>query len=321
VFANPVGEGADPWVVRENGQYYLSASDGGAIWIYRSATLTSPKQNGVKVWAAPDTGWNRMNVWAPELHHIGARWYVYYAAGRSGPPYIAQRAGVLESVSDDPQGPYVDRGQLYTGDSIATRTGNRWAIDLTVHEIGGSLYAVWSGWDHDAITDKTPQSLFVARMASPTQIATNRVKLTAPTAPWERGTQLDLQEGPEFLTHGGRTFVVYSARESWLPAYELGMLSLKPGADPLDPTSYEKSAGPVFSRTETTYGPGHASFTKSPDGTEDWIVYHVKRSTKPGWERRIQMQPFHWNPDGTPSFGAPVAAGVRMPQPSGSCAS
>jgi len=318
-FTNPLGEGADPWVVRENGQYYLVESRGREIWVHRSPSLTTLEQNGVRIWAAPDTGWNRSNVWAPELHHIGAHWYVYYAAGRAGPPYTSQRAGVLESVGDDPQGAYVDRGQLYTGDSIATRTGNRWAIDLTVQEIGGQLYAMWSGWARDTTSDKTPQALYAARMSGPTEIATNRVRITAPTASWERGPKLDLEEGPEFLTHAGRTFVVYSTRESWLPDYRLGMLTLRPGADPLDPGSYEKSAGPVFTRTAKTLGPGHASFTTSPDSTESWIVYHVKRSTKPGWERVIQAQRFTWNADGTPEFGKPVAAGERLARPAGEC--
>ena len=39
------------------------------------------------IWTAPkDNGtikpWNTSHVWAPELHFIDGRWYVYYAAGR-----------------------------------------------------------------------------------------------------------------------------------------------------------------------------------------------------------------------------------------------
>ena len=51
------------------------------------------------------------------------------------------------------------------------------------------------------------------------------------------------------------------------------MLTLKPGADPLDPASYEKSAGPVFTRTASTLGPGHASFTNRdpPSGVSSTI--------------------------------------------------
>ena len=213
-FTNPVLAGADPWIVRHGDTYYLAQSHDRGIWIYRSDTLTRPDRHGVKVWSAPDTGWNRSNVWAPELHYLDGHWYIYYAAGRSGPPYLHQRAGVLESVSDDPQGRYVDRGMLYTGDSVATRAHPYWAIDLTVGRIGGRLYAIWSGWSGDATTDRTPQHLYAARMTNPYTIATNRVRIASPTAPWERGTELDLEEGPELLAHAGRVFVIYSSRES-----------------------------------------------------------------------------------------------------------
>lgn len=318
-FANPVAVGADPWVVRRGDTYYLIQSRGRAIWVYRSTDLTRPAQNGVRVWTAPDTGWNRSNVWAPELHFLDGRWYVYYAAGRSGPPFVSQRAGVLESVGDDPQGAYVDRGMLYTGDSVATRAHPYWAIDLTVGRVHGRLYAFWSGWTGDAATDRTPQHLYAARMTNPYTIATNRARISSPDAPWERGTALDLQEGPELLAHGGATFLVYSTRESWLPAYRLGLLRLRDTlADPLDAASWVKS-GPVFAGTDQVFGVGHASFTTSVDGREDWIAYHAKVATTPGWNRDVRLQRFGWKPDGTPDFGTPVAAGQPIAAPSGSC--
>jgi GH43 family beta-xylosidase len=318
-FTNPVMPGADPWIVRRGDTYYLIQSAGRAITVYRSTDLTKPAQNGVRIWTAPDTGWNRSNVWAPELHFVDGRWYVYYAAGRAGPPFTSQRAGVLESAGDDPQGPYVDRGMLYTGDSVATRAHPYWAIDLTVGRVNGQLYAFWSGWTGDAPTDKTPQHLYAARMTNPYTIATNRVRLSSPDAPWERGTELDLQEGPELLQHAGRTFLVYSTRESWLRAYRLGMLTLRDAtADPLDPASWTKS-GPVFAGTDSVFGVGHASFTTSPDGRESWIAYHAKVATTPGWNRVVRLQRFGWKADGAPDFGVPVPNGVALAQPSGSC--
>ncbi|HEV2124127.1 MAG TPA: family 43 glycosylhydrolase, partial [Chloroflexota bacterium] len=81
-FANPVAEGQDPWVVRRDGWYYLVESSEGAIYVYRSAKLTEIKKNGVRVWQAPEDGWNQAHIWAPELHFMDGRWYIYYAAGR-----------------------------------------------------------------------------------------------------------------------------------------------------------------------------------------------------------------------------------------------
>jgi GH43 family beta-xylosidase len=315
-FTNPIGPGQDPWIVRHDGAYHLIESRDGGIWIYRSEKLTDPKRDGVRVWQAPDTGWNRATLWAPELQQVGDRWYIYYAAGRSGPPFIHQRSGVLESTGADPRGTYVDRGMLYTGDDIAGGAEPKWAIDLSIGRIGGQLYAVWSGWEENRDTDRTPQHLYIARMSNPWTISGDRVRISSPVESWERGTELDLNEGPQFLYHGSDIFIVYSTRESWLPDYRLGQLRLAPGGDPMDPASWTKS-GPVFTRTDEVFGPGHNGFTKSPDGSEDWLVYHAKTSTRPGWERVIRMQPFGWKADGSPDFGRPAPSGVPLPLPSG----
>jgi GH43 family beta-xylosidase len=324
-FSNPLGTGADPWVVRQDGKYWSVESRGGGIWVYRSDTLTAWKRNGLRVWQPSGSGWNQVDIWAPELHFIDGKWYIYYAAGRPGPDgpdaaFTDQRSGVLESTGTDPQGSWVDRGMLYTGDSIATGSGARWAIDVNVARIGGELYAVWSGWEDDAPTHRTPQHLYIARMSNPWTIATNRVRISSPTEPWEDTPELDLQEGPEFLVRGGDVFIVYSTGESWMPTYKLGLLRLAPGGDLLDPASWTKS-GPVFTGAPAlgVYGVGHASFTKSPDGTEDWIVYHAKSQSTAGWnDRVVRMQPFGWNADGTPDFGTPVPSG-QLDVPSGQC--
>jgi GH43 family beta-xylosidase len=79
-------------------------------------------------------------------------------------------------------------------------------------------------------------------------------------------------------------------------------------------------ADPVFTRTAEVFGPGHASFVKSRDDQEDWIVYHSAKHSGAGWNRRVNMQRFSWNPDGSPDFGTPIAAGVPMAEPSGDSA-
>lgn len=321
-FTNPVAPGADPWIIRSAGRYHLVQSQRGAIWVYTSDSLTAPRRDSVRVWSAPASGWNEANVWAPELHLLNGRWYIYYTAGRRGPadsPFIHQRSGVLESSGADPRGPYADRGMLYTGDDITTGTGDTWAIDLTVHAIAGQLYAVWSGWERNTTVARTPQHLYIARMSNPWTIGGNRVKLSSPDEAWERGTELDLQEAPQFLAHDDQMFVIYSTRESWLKEYRLGELRLRArDADPMLSASWIKR-GPVFAGTPTVFGVGHPSFTTSPDGSEPWIVYHSKVSAAPGWDRHIRMQSFGWNADGSPRFGEPASSGQRLAVPSGQC--
>jgi GH43 family beta-xylosidase len=156
-------------------------------------------------------------------------------------------------------------------------------------------------------------------MSGPTTISTSRVKLASPDQSWERGPELPLEEGPEFLERGGKIFIIYSTNDSWLPSYQLGQLRMtSPTADPLNPGSYVK-VGPVFSGTTDVYGVGHASFTVSPDGTEDWIVYHSKKDPAPGWNRAIRAQKFTWATDGSPVFGVPVPTGEAVAMPAGQC--
>ena len=130
---------------------------------------------------------------------------------------------------------------LYTGDSVGTRTGEQLVDRLTVGRIAGRDYAVWSGWAQRAATDKTPQQLYIAPMENPWTIAANRVLLSAPGRGLGARPELDLQEGPELLRHGGDVFVIYSTRDSWLKEYALGQLRLRDtSANPLDPRSWTK---------------------------------------------------------------------------------
>ena len=315
-FLNPLYKGADPWVVRHGGWYYLcQAGPGGRLEVWRSRTLTERGERRV-VWTPPRTGWNRAQVWAPELHYLRGRWYIYYAAsdGRNA----NHRMGVLEAVSDDPQGAYVDRGMLYTGDHPADRRLNRWAIDGTVLDLRGQLYFIWSGWpDHRDV-----QHLYISRMFDPCSIETSRQVLCANDChPWERvgerHHERGLHEGPQLLRRNGKVFLIYSCSGSWQPTYKLGMLTMDELADPMNPASWRKLNRPVFDSTREVFGVGHCCFTTSPDGTEDWILYHSKRYRWDCWDRVVRAQRFTWDAAGYPDFGSPDASRFPMAMPSG----
>ena len=89
-------------------------------------------------------------------------------------------------------------------------------------------------------------------------------------------------------------------------------------ADPMNPASWLKS-GPVFVGSASVFGVGHASFTRSPDSTEDWIVYHSKTSATSGWDRTVRTQKFTWSASGAPLFGNAIREGVSLSRPAGEC--
>jgi Glycosyl hydrolases family 43 len=143
------------------------------------------------------------------------------------------------------------------------------------------------------------------------------VEISRPTEAWEQIGTPQVNEGPEVLVHGGKAHIVYSASGSWTDDYALGMLTADLNGDLLDPKAWHKHPEPVFAKNGDVFGPGHASFTKSPDGKQDWIVYHAAKFSGGGWDRNVRIQPFGWNEDGTPSFGAPISTSEAVAMPAG----
>lgn len=307
-FTNPVmPDGADPWVIRENDRYYYCYSRDGSIFISRSDNLhTLSEENGVAVWTPVDGTEFSQELWAPELHHLDSAWYIYVAAD-DGDNHN-HRMIVLKRDDPDPLGTFEFTGKI-------TDSSDKWAIDGTVYrDTAGELYFIWSGWEGNV---NVAQNIYIARMSDPMTISGARTLISKPERDWEKTGNPLINEGPEVLEKSGNLFIVYSASGSWTDHYCLGMLEFK-GGDLTDAGNWEKHEEPVFKGTENVISPGHASFTESPDGSEDWIVYHAAKYKGAAWDRNIRMQKFTWTVEGRPYFGMPVDAGLAIPVPSGS---
>ncbi|UYZ59737.1 glycoside hydrolase family 43 protein [Hymenobacter latericus] len=290
-----VPDGEDPWVIsHENHLYYCTVDRlKQKILISRFSKLQDmATAELVQVWpgnhgAVPEY----REIWAPELQRINGRWYIYFALynARNG----EERLYALESLTDDALGAYAFRGKL----EVPT---DRWAIDGTVLQLEGEMYFLWSGWEGFS---NTSQNIYIARMRNPYTIASDRVCISRPEHDWEKQGYPHVNEGPQVLQHAGRTFIIYSASGSWTDDYCLGQLTYL-GGYPLEPASWRKEPQPVFSKTDTIFGPGHASFVVV-DG-QHHIIYHAARSSQAGWARQIRAKPFGWHPDGSPNFGRPL---------------
>jgi GH43 family beta-xylosidase len=309
MFANPiVSRGADPWVIRWNSNYYFCQSEPyhpNSVWVNAAVNLEDiGKDNWKCVWrSTPGTPYSK-EVWAPELHFIQDKWYIYAAADDGD--NFHHHMYVLEGTSIDPTQPFRLKAKIAAPE-------DRWAIDGTVLEMpDGKLYFIWSGWEG---TDNVAQNLYIAPMSNPWTIDGPRVCISRPGHLWER-QGLPINEGPEVLWHGNRLFVIYSASGMWTDDYCLGELAWN-GGDVLDSKSWVKNPEPVFSSSESVFGPGHCSFVLSPDGKENWIVYHAHVHRGSGAMRDVRIQRFAWKADGSPDFGTPVSAGTPLPRPSG----
>lgn len=323
-FTNPLlPNGADPWSIYHEGFYYYMHTTGRNLTIWKTRSLADLKNAEKKiVWKPPAKSPYSKDIWAPELHFIDGKWYIYFAAdaGRNQ----SHRLWVLENSSPDPlRGKWTMKGKL--ADST-----DKWAIDGSVFEHRNQLYLVWSGWEGDV---NGRQDIYIARMKNPWTIDSRRVRLSTPQYAWETvGDILDwrtsdnpphvaVNEGPQILKHKDKLFLIYSASGCWTESYTLGMLTARSDSDLLDPASWKKDPRPVFrpSPEGKAYAPGHNSFFKSPDGKEDWILYHANPQPNQGcgrW-RSPRAQRFTWNADGTPDFGSPVPLGAPIQRPAG----
>ena len=315
-FANPLlSSGPDPWIFKKDNNYYYTHTLGNRIALWKTTKVSELRNvTPQTVWSAPASGANSKNVWAPEIHFIDNKWYIYYTAG-SSTDHATQRTFVLENTSSDPlSGTWTEKGK------IADPAADVFAIDGTVFNHNGNNYFLWSG---QASASDNTQRIYIARMTNPWTLATSRVLLSSPQYPWEMvGSPPAVNEGPQILKNAaGKVFLIYSASGCWTDDYALGMLTLNDGGDPLNPTHWTKSATPVFTKkpSSAAYGPGHNSFFKSADGTEDWILYHANAGPGQGCGdlRSPRMQKFTWSSSGAPIFGEPVSTGVQIQKPSG----
>lgn len=310
-FTNPLVTGSDPWVVQRDTTYYYTHTLGNRIALWRTNRMSAlANASRDEVYFPVGQGTHSANIWAPELHLLDDKWYVYYTAGAG--PDSTQRIWVFENESSDPfQGQWVDKGKFVTGDT------DMWSIDATIMEYNGDRYALWSGRP-DLL--KQQQNIYISRMADPYSSVGEPVLLSLPEFEWEKNG--DVNEAPQIVKGPkGEVVLFYSASGCWTDEYCIGMLSLSEGGNPLSPDDWIKSDKPVFVKKPSSmaYGPGHNAFFKSRNNEEYWMIYHANSNTGEGCGemRNVRMQRFTWTDDGVPQLGEPVAPGSALEVPGG----
>ncbi|RII20424.1 Extracellular exo-alpha-(1-_5)-L-arabinofuranosidase precursor [Streptomyces sp. YIM 130001] len=301
-FRNPLNSGPDPFMAYANGAYHLATTQGDSIKMWRSKSMsTLLETDPITVWTDDDASRNQ-HMWAPEFYHFGDRWYLYYTADDGEDDH--HRLFVLESEADDPAGPYHFKAKLEPPNHKDT-----FAIDPGILQHNGKLYLAYSG-----INAYQHNGLNIAPMSNPYTVSGDAVAIDA------AGGCPEVREGPAFLNRNGRTWMTYSACDTGKPDYQVWMMSLPDDADPMVPGNWSQHEGPVFSRADDrgVFGPGHHSFFTSPDGTEDWLIYHAKTTAENTYTNRTtRAQKISWKEDGSPDLGTPQAMGATQNLPAG----
>lgn len=310
---NPiVPQRADPHVtLHTDGYYYLAATvpEYDRIELRRARSLEGLSSAQPKViWRKRDKGAMGAHIWAPELHFIEGKWYVYFTAGEAENIW-AIRPYVLEGEGENAlEARWTEKGRLKLG-------WESFSLDGTTFVHRGVRYFSWTQVEEGI----KGTNIYISRMDTPWSITGPITRLTKPDYPWERVGHW-VNEAPAFIVKNGRVWMTYSASATDAN-YCLGLLSAPEDADLLRADSWTKYREPVLRSdpAASQFGPGHNSFTTTPDGKTDILVYHSRNYERiqgdplRNPDRATRAQILRWRADGSPDFGRPVADGPYRP--------
>lgn len=303
-FDNPLAmQRADPFVTRaDDGSYYFIATvpEYDRIEIRKANSINGIKEaEPVVVWRKHEKGPMGNHIWAPELHRVEGKWYIYFAAGTAEEKWKI-RMYALSNPSDDPtKGEWTEEGRVRS-------KRDDFSLDATTFVHKGQRYYIWTDRASDEVVNT---GLYIAEMTSPTTIADRQVVISQPEHDWEiQGHRVN--EGPAVLIRNGKVFVAFSASATD-DNYNIGLLWADEESDLLDPNSWNKLPEPVFYSNEelNRFGPGHNSFTVSEDGKTDVMIYHARDykdiEGEPLYDpnRHTYARVIGWTKDGMPFFG------------------
>lgn len=247
----------DPFILEHDGLYYLygTTSSESGFMAFASGDLvhwTGP----LTVYRKPtDATWNVQSFWAPEVHHYGDRFYMYYTAADS-----QDRPAIGVAVSKSPLGPFVD---------AATKpiTPAGWeTLDAHVFvDDDGQSYLLYShSW-----TQVGAGSIYIQALADDLLSLIGEPKLLASAADqwWTRGTLGRVLEAPTVIKHGGKYYLMYSsfATDEYGVGYAVADHLYGP---------YEHKERILFNDS------GHNSVFVGPDGLY-YTAYHAPNGRAP----------------------------------------
>ncbi|GGZ01254.1 glycoside hydrolase family 43 protein [Pseudoduganella plicata] len=284
---------ADPFVLRHDGLYYAYGTapvgaDGRAFPVLRSRDLVAWEPLGHAL--VPPGG---HDFWAPEVAARDGKFYMYYSA--QGIDDADHQLRV--AVSEHPGGPFLDAGVVLVPDQP-------FSIDAHPFRDGDGQWYLYYCIDFLELEDdhRVGTGIVVDRLLDMTTLAGEPRVVVRPHEDWHLflknramyGAVYDWHtvEGPAMQCHDGRYYCFYSGgaweRENYGVSYVVA-------DNPLGPFSRPAGGGRALlmsTRPGRLIGPGHNSFTCSPDGKETWIVYHAWQPDMGG--RRMCIDQLHW---------------------------
>lgn len=294
---------ADPCIGKWKGKYYFISTNDldreHSIYMREADSIpelvTAQQVKILDAYTYPHLG---NLLWAPELHVIQNRLYVFHA----GTPqeFIKEQCHVMAlkengnpMIASDWEMPVrvvrKDGSMLYGEEGIT--------LDMTTFSVKGKQYVCWSQRQFQPVDQGA--WLYIAQVdpAEPWKLVTDPVLLSMPEYGWANNHTF-VDEGPFALMTDDKVYLSFSSA-AVDSTYVVGLMSADPDADLLNPKSWLKENYPLLSSrsADGEYGPGHNAYVTDDDGLV-WNTYHAR----PGVEgpRSSGIRRVHFNVEGFP---------------------
>lgn len=294
---------ADPCIGKWNGKYYFISTNDldheHTIFMREADSIpglvTAQQVKILDAYTYPHLG---NLLWAPELHVIDDRLYVFHA----GTPQafleeqshvMALKEGGNPMKASDWEMPRrvvkKDGSPLYGGEGIT--------LDMTEFDAGGKHYVCWSQRQFAPVDQGA--WLYIAGIdpREPWKLTTDPVLLSMPEYGWANNHTF-VDEGPFALMTKDRVYLTFSSA-AVDSTYVVGLLSADPGADLLNPENWVKENYPLLSSrsVEGEFGTGHNAYVTDDDGLV-WNTYHARPGVN--GPRSSGIRRVHFNTEGFP---------------------
>lgn len=304
-FAFPVAYNrADPCIGRWNGKYYFIATNDAdnnhTLYVREADTIPklAEAEEHLILDSSTHPGIGGL-LWAPEFHEINGRLFIFHAATpgeffREESHVMELRAGGNPACREDWSAP---RRVVKADGSNICEAGKEITLDMTCFEWQGEWYAVWS--QRQFLPKDLGAWLYIAKLdpESPWRLLTEPVVLSKPEYGWANNHTF-VDEGPFALPGEDKLYLTFSSA-AVDASYVVGLLSIRKGADLLEPKNWKKNNYPILTSrsVEGEFGTGHNAYVTDEDGNV-WNTYHAR----PGVDgvRSSGIRRVHFDIDGEP---------------------
>ena len=275
----------DPTVIRaEDGTFYLYATeDMRNIPIFHSANLVDWKLVGTAFTDNSRPKWlPKGGIWAPDIQRVGGKYHLYYSKSVWGGEWDA---GIGVAVSNNPAGPFVDRGCMFTSKQIGIQN----CIDPFYIEDGGKKYLFFGSFHGIYGVELTADGLHVKQGAKPREVAGTFMEAT-----------YIRQRGGYYYLFGSTGTCCEGARSTYRITIGRSKSLFGPYVDKAGQRLLDNHYNILLDKDDSVLGPGHNAGLITDDAGNDYMFYHGFKASDPDAGRVVWLSRIVWT-DGWPS--------------------